>query len=299
MITKNIYEMPYPSAIPVNMDEVKDYVDSLASWLAEKLGLVVRSDLAVETPDYATNSYVTFIAPDAEADPYLAIYNTTNSSYKYQNYCIAPVKKTNNYFRPISVYNTWTNNPYWTRTDSNLVVNISSLGVSYKNALAVIDFNDNRKIGCFRCITVSTGDLYLPTEQGSIYLGKIIMRGNEVDTCVMFARGANSAWIEDYEQCAHSAEVTVMPVMGKLYAYSTYFDNAGLTFGAGFGKDFLMKLNYYIGADAYIPNFVHYSDYNNQLTNGSVVTINSKKYACIYHEHNDAARILMPEVIDG
>lgn len=298
MITKNIYEMPYPEAVPSTMEGVKDYIDTLASWLAEKLGLVVRNDLAVMAPEYATNSYVAFIAPSTESDPYLAVYNTNNTSYKYTNYCIAPVKKTNNYFRPISIYSTWHNNGYWARADSNLVINIGSLGAQYKSPLIVIDFNDGRKIGCFRCINVSSGDIFLPTEQGSIYLGKIIMRGNEVDTCVVFSKGANSAWLEDYEQCAHSSELTVVPIIGKDYAYNTYFTNAGLIFGTGYGKDYMINLNYYIGIDAYIPNLKHFSDCNNQLTNGSVVTINEKKYACLYSLHASAAKILIPEEVN-
>jgi len=298
MITKNIYEMPYPEAVPSTMEGMKDYIDTLASWLAEKLGLVVRNDLAVMTPEYATNSYVAFIAPTAESDPYLAVYNANSGNYKYLCCCIAPVKKTNNYFRPISIYSTWHNTPYWARADSNLVVNYTGLGAQYKNSLIVIDFNDGRKIGCFRCTTVSSGDIYQPTEQGSIYLGKIIMRGNEVDTCVVFSKGANSAWLEDYEQCAHSSELTAVPIIGKDYVNSGYFTNAGLIFLAGYGKDYMINQNYYIGIDAYIPNFKHFSDCNNQLTNGSVVTINSKKYACIFNYHNNAAKILIPEEVN-
>lgn len=298
MITKNIYEMPYPETVPSTMEGMKDYIDTLASWLAEKLGLVVRNDLAVMTPEYATNSYVAFIAPTAESGPYLAVYNSNNSSYKYLMCCIAPVKKTNNYFRPITIYGTWHNTPCWLRVDSNLAINIGGLGAQYKSPLIVIDFNDGRKIGCFRCTSVSSGDITQPTEQGSIYLGKIIMRGNEVNTCVVFSKGVNSAWLEDYEQCAHSSELTVVPIIGKDYAYNTYFPNAGLIFGAGYGKDYMINLNYYIGIDAYIPNFRHFSDCNNQLTNGSIVTINSKKYVCLYSINNSASKILIPEEVN-
>ena len=93
MITKNTYEMPYPSAVPTTDEELQAYIDTLAAWIAEKLGLVVRSDLTVNKPEYAANSYVKFLAKDAESDPYLAVYNCVAQSYKYQICCLSPVTK--------------------------------------------------------------------------------------------------------------------------------------------------------------------------------------------------------------
>ena len=64
------------------------------------------------------------------------------------------------------------------------------------------------------------------------------------------------------------------------------------------GKEFILDFDYCIGADAYVPNIIQYSDCQNAITNGSVLTINNKKYVCLYRRSSQSVKLLMPEYID-
>ena len=299
MLTKNVYDIPYPETTPVDMDEVKNFFDeTLLPFFAEKLGLVIRTDLAVMGPEYATNSYICFLAPSAESDPYLAIYNVNNSGEigRY-SYAITPVKKVENYFRPWTIQTGGIVNDLRTVTRSGSTILLQGRELTtYKGYLVMIDFHDGRKVACFRSVRISDGIFVYQGGTSSIYFGPIKMNGNIVNTCVVLAAGFNSAWLTDYEQCACSTEITNIPIIYR----GVYTQNSGLIYSSDIGKEFLISLDFCIGEDAYLPNCFWYSDCVSlsNLSVGTVLTINNKKYVCISYPNAIYTKLLIPEEVN-
>lgn len=301
MITKTYYDMPYPSAVPTTMDGVKEYTDILAAWLAEKMGLVVREDLAVETPDYATNTYVTFLAKDAQSAPCLAVYKT-NSTYSssdlmWKCYAISPVTKVNNTYRPITVYATYNSgeNAFY-RSGSSIGFNINNLGATFKFGLVCIDFGDGRKLFCTRSTNVSTGQLVSRVSESCIFFTPINMDGHVVNTCLVFSAGLNSSWIEEYDRRASDTEVTSLPVYGSIQNGWTACH--GIIFSPNSGKEFITDYDIALSNDTYVSNIFNYSDYQKQLYTGNVIMIDDKKYAVATMSDSYSSVLLIPEEVN-
>lgn len=301
MITKTYYDIPYPSAVPTTMEGVKEYTDALAEWLAEKMGLVVRTDLNVMQPDYAANSYVTFLAKDAQSAPCLAVYKT-NSTYSssdlmWKNYGISPVTKVNNIYRPITIfanYNATASSFY--RASSNIAFNISDLGVNYKLGLVCIDFGDGRKLFCTRSTTVSTGALVSRASESCIFFTPINMDGHVVDTCLVISAGLNSSWIEEYDRRACDTEVTQLPTYSSLQNGWTACH--GIVFSTNIGKEFITDYDIALSNDTYVSNIFNYSDYHKQLYPGNVIMIDDKKYAVATIADMYSSVLLIPEEVN-
>lgn len=303
MLTKNVYDIPYPETTPVDMDGIKDFFDdTLVPFFAEKMGLVVRTDLAVMGPEYAANSYVCFLAPSASADPYLSIYNSNSANdYRFTVYCIAPVIKNENVFRPINVVGASGAASSFMHPNilgGSITLQSSNFG-TYKSTLAMIDLNDGRKVAAFRCITISSGDFYAKISASSIYFGKIKMQGDLIDTCVVFAQGVNSSWIDEYEQCASSQYLTGRP---GINLNSNYINNVGFLFANNLGKEALISFDFCIGEDAYIPNTFWYSDVRtaSNINAGSIIMLDNKKYVCLGYPISalGQCKLLIPEEVN-
>lgn len=301
MITKTYYDMPYPSAVPTTMEGVKEYTDTLAEWLAEKIGLVVRTDLSVMTPDYATNTYVTFLAKDAQSAPCLAVYKT-NSTYSasdlmWKNYAISPVTKVNNTYRPINVFASYNNaeNSFF-RSGSNICFNINNLGVAYKLGLVCIDFGDGRKLFCTRSTNVSTGTLVSRVSDSCIFFTPIKMDGHVVNACLVISAGINSSWIEEYDRRACDTEVTTLPIYPNLHL--GWSATHGIIFSPNIGKEFITDYGIALSNDTYVFNICNYSDYQKQLYTGNVIMINDKKYAVATINDAYSSVLLIPEEVN-
>lgn len=298
MITKTSYDMPYPSIVPTTMDEVKDYLDDIADWLAEALGLVVREDLTVEAPSYAEYSYVKFLAESASDDPYLAVFNPNIANgVRWSVYCVAPTKKVSNDFMPIIVptnVSSFANYP--NRANGAMVVNYSGLGATFKHSIVIADDATNeRKFAWIRSYQISTGNIFSKGNESLIYFGNIRMEGNLEKTCVMIADGANSAWMEKYEQCACSTALGAFPYLNA----NNYSGMSGIMYANNLGKEYLVEADYCIGEDAYIPNTLQYSDCGRQLYDGTIFTINNKRYISLHvHSTTGAAILITPEEVD-
>lgn len=297
MFTKTSYDMPYPEVVPTTMDEVKDYIDTMAAWIAEKLGLVVREDLTADAPDYGQYSYFKYLAEDANSDPYLAVYNPNlSSSIRFSGIVISPVKKVTNYFMPVVVDGNVSSNPSNpNRTQTGIILNYSNLGNTYKFSLLVVDCNDGRKVAIFKSFRVWDGSLVSKYSESFIYIGNIRMRGFLKRTCVVFSACPNSSWIEEYEQCASST--AILQSAGLLYSNGYYNQLNGILPSSNSGKEFLVDINYYIGEDAYFVDFKEYSDTQKQLNTGSIISINNKKYLCIYQPSQYLACFVIPEEV--
>ena len=301
MITKTYYDMPYPSALPTTMDGVKEYTDTLVAWLAEKMGLVVRTDLNVMQPDYAANTYVTFLAKNAQSAPCLAVYKT-NSTYSasdlmWKCYAISPVTKVNNTYRPIKVFDSYnaSENAFY-RSGSNIGLNINNLGVSFKFGLVCIDFGDGRKLFCTRSTNVSLGTLVSRSSESCIFFTPINMDGHVVDSCIVIAAGINSSWIEEYDRMASNTEVTQLPVYSSIQNGWTACH--GLVFSTNIGKEFITDYDIALSNDAYVSNICNYSDYQKQLYTGNVIMIDDKKYAVATISDGYSSVLLIPEEVN-
>lgn len=297
MITKTYYDMPYPSAVPTTMEGVKDYLDDITDWLADSLGLIIREDLTVEAPSYAQYSYVKFLAESASDDPYLAVYNPNLASgIRWNTFCISPVKKVTDNFMPVYVvFNASTNGNWATRNYGSIVVNYSSLGVNdYKHYIAVADMGDERKLAWVKSIKISTGIIVSRDNESLIYFGNIRMRGTLEKTCVVIADGPNSAWIDKYEQCACSTVLTTMAGLG----IGAYNQTDGIIFDRNVGKEYILDVDFCIGEDAYIPNVYQYSDSKRQLYEGTVFSINDKRYIAAHVHVSSYAVLIIPEEVN-
>lgn len=298
MITRNIYDIPYPSTTPADLSEVKSFFDNtLLPFLAEKMGLVFRNDLSVTSPDYAANSYVTFLAPSANDDPVLSIFSVNNSSNSLncKVYGITTVKKVGTIFRPVTSNMSANQTPgYIKRLGSYFTLQSQSFDTN-KSSLVVTDFNDGRKVFSFRSVTISSGVFSSPTDSASIYYGNIKINGTLKPTCVVISAGINSSWIDEYDQCACSTELTSIPTITKGIYYS---QNEGLVYTSNIGKEFLINLDFCIGEDAYIPKLIWYSNMTNptNINAGTVLTINNKKYVVLLI--TSGAILLIPEEVN-
>lgn len=300
MITRNIYDIPYPSTTPADLAGVKTFFDeTLLPFLAEKMGLYFRSDLSVTSPDYAANSYVAFLAPSENADPVLSVFSVNNASasLNLKVYGIAPVKKVGSVFRPVSsnmsTNQTAGNIKRWTSFFALQSQNFDT----NKSSLVVIDFNDGRKVFSFRTVTISSGAFLNVYESASIYYGNIKINGTLKPTCVVLSTGFNSSWIDDYDQCACSTEISGEPSVSK----GNYTQSNGIVYSSTVGKEFLISLDFCIGEDAYIPNLAWYSNMANpaNVNVGTVLNINNKKYVVVWMANSSTYSILLiPEEVN-
>lgn len=294
MITRNIYDIPYPETIPTDLAGAKIFFDEiLLPFFAEKTGLVVRTDLNVMAPDYATNCYVCFLAPSAEADPYFAVVAKTVNNLA-NVWFIAPLNKNGNIFQP-SIYSQGASSQSWTYGEC-IILQGSNFNVQ-KSYLISVDFNDGRKAFCFRTQRIDNSSHVESNRQGAIYIGPIRMKGNRITTCVVMAQGMNSAWLNEYDQRACSSIESVGIGWGTgSYGRSNL---VGTMYNGNQGKRVLMGFDFCIGEDAYILNTYYYSDVLNEVYTGSVLTIDDKKYLCIRKgEYNDWMRLLIPEEVN-
>lgn len=298
MITKNIYDIPYPETTPADMDGVKSFLDNtLLPFLAEKMGLVVRSDLAVMAPDYAPYSYITFLAPSANEDPCLAVWRSNyNNTSMNSAFAISAVTKSENTFRPNVATNGMTINlasSYVRKWSASIALQAANFQTN-KSSLVIIDMGDGRKIAAFRTIAISSGVIQYPGEQCSIYFGDIKMNGDTVNTCIVMAGGFNTPYFEDYEQPASSIAISEIPKN----ATNTYIGLMGFIYSNSIGKEYLISLDLCIGEDAYLPNCLWYSDCQRRLSAGSIFEIDNKKYVCVLPTTDYGFRLIIPEEVN-
>lgn len=297
MITKTLHDnMPFPSAVPTTMDEMSDYIDTLAAWMAEALGLVVREDLTVEAPSYAPYSYVKFLAESANADPYLAIYNpNTTASSRYSVIGVMVTKKSGNDFMPITILtNVGGSVSCPQKQAGGFSFFLNDFGNTYRYGLIVADFNDGRKIAIFEVTQISNGNRTSQYNESMIYLGNIRIHNTLEKTCVILSSGFNSAWIGRYEQnaCVSSVLTSSGPIRKASYSVpAIYFNNLQ-------GKEFMTKWPICIGEDAYLENIYQYSDSANLLYSGTIIEIDNKRYICAQTISSYDACFIIPEEVN-
>lgn len=299
-MTKTVYDLPLPDISAIeDLSDIAEYIDTLAAFVADKMNLVVREDLTVTSPDYAPYSYVKFLAPSANADPYFCVYNANSSTLAIQCslYTISPVGYSGGAWRvPKNVFTSSSarNNCAVERWANEYgAILITDNQTNNKITLEVFDFSDGRIVGCFKSYVKSSGVITNYSQSASLYIGPIKIFDDTITTGLVFAYGVNGPYITDYEQEPYpSVFSSSMPSLSA----SNWFNNAGI-YIPNKGKECIIELDYHIGTDASVHGYLFSNSANAEA--GRVVTIENKRYLILWTNtgYNNFV-LLIPEEVN-
>lgn len=288
-VTKVNYSLPIPSdsSMPTSMDDISAYVLYLATFLAEKLGLVVRSDLAVTNPDYAPYSHVEFLAESANDFPVICVYNTNVESTSYRGYCynIGMCGYSGNTHRILITGNASYN------SDVLSADNYSNMWFSFSDNTArdwylqVIDFPDGRKMATVKCYYKSGGQIASEFDGTAFIKMPIVIAGQRRTTWVYVGKARyNISYLEEFEQIVNtdgsinSSEFSYIPCDNRPYMY-------GLSDGTR-TREFALDYDMWVSSNVVIPNMAIVSN-RGHVGVGRSVLMGEKEYVIAYAFAND------------
>lgn len=301
MITKVTYDLP---AIPANetYEDAKAFIDILAAFFAEKLGIVVRTDMTLEKPDWAPNSYVVFLAKDNQIDyPWLCIYNsnTDNAAGLTTFYIQTCTYLDGEGYKPDYAVGNWVPT---SSTVLDLTFGASNRAMNYcicKNhssqvcTITVVSLSGGRKFAYLRVLDKSTRERVSGTYCTQFMF---ITPTKFLDDTIIpvFYMGINCEYMySSYLPYIQGISGGVIPEWRKtnaenLLGFKPYINTT----------ESLITLDYWVDNNTCIPNMAWFTNTNNK-TVGTVFTIHNQNYIMIgrYSTPGDYWKLCIPEEV--
>ncbi|MBR3645968.1 MAG: hypothetical protein IKN54_06080 [Lachnospiraceae bacterium] len=301
MITKVTYDLP---AIPANTtyEDAKAFIDVLAAFFAEKLGIVVRTDMALEKPDWAPNSYVVFLAKDNQIDyPWLCIYNSnTDNAAGLTTFWIQTCTYLDGVgYKPANTVGTWVPTG---STTLDLTYGANSHAMNYcisKNhgsqvvTITTVNFADGRKFAYLRILDKTTRDLVEGTYNiQCIFITPIVFLDGTSTTTLCF--GVNcDRFYTSYLPYIQSEAGNTLTLLQKSNAENLLGFKPPIS-----TTEALISIDYWIDNKICIPNVFEFSNTQNKKV-GTVLTIDNKSYIgiCPYVNNSQYWQLCIPEEV--
>ena len=287
----NYYDLEAPDETATTLDEVAEYVDYLADFFAEKMGMFIREDLTVKSPSYAQYSYVKFLSLTDGGDPVLCVYNINKNAFPDAavNFVFDVCTASSDVWMPARVYDYPFNNmaigAY--RDIGNVIGNMS--WNTRKRTLKVIKLNDGRVYGILQAYIISTGARENAYESCSFLITSISIENN-IEKTLVLGEPFRSSYMTKYDRFPSGNTVSTL-AYAKI-ANNSIYNALGFT---DLNKEYLIKYNLNLGSNCYIPNMAMFSNRQHSYA-GNLVTINGKKYILYSCNSSDSAYVIPEEV---
>ena len=259
--------------IPSSVTELADIVDSmdaLADFIAEKTGLVIRTDWNAYQPSYAPNLYVIFFAQSEEStvpEFCLLNMNATRSDYLTSYRYICNCTLIGNEFRPAYIEGF---NYYGKRRDGCFGFLTSQLQILQRTT-----FDDGRKVFHFMSNLNGSG---IPTNSDKFMYHPINVDGEKTWRWIVFGSAPNPSYLEEIDAMCYESYGT-QSNSDWMYTNINYMiNNHGYIPDSG--KEYMVKRDLWIGPRTRIPNMIEFSNKGYKY-HGGIVTINSVKYLVV------------------
>lgn len=293
--TKTVVTLPLRGGIaPADFDAMKLYIDECASIIAQSLGYVVREDLTAEKPSYATNSYIKFLAPDAQSAPDFTVANWDNH---FDFYRINVVNYISGIYQPyyygdyINNYNQWL-----IKTQVGAQWSVSNTNDKV-NRIETLTFDDGRKLVSFLTCNADLTDYYV-SGAFSILIGNgAYVDGTKYTKPILFAARPVFPYIDSLEFIDNFGDgdnFTWLDNTSNIYAQLGFSTGSANT-----GKESLINISaFWIGTTgrSYIPGLSRFTNRQGARPGKKVIIKNEAYYIVSWGGSNKDALVIPEEV---
>ena len=286
-VTKTYYTWPLPASSYASLEKVIAYMDNtLAPFIANMYGFVIRNDLTVTSPSYAQYSHVIFFAEDSNSYPVLCLFNSNHATYYNKNFFIGTVNYVGGVFKPIDTF-TSGNQSRSIKTDSNSPYGFVFSYGSGSAKTTKFDFGDGRILFIMSCYS-DGGTEYVDSGHPALYYAPTKVSGYVRNNWILFGYGIAISYLEEMEQYYTGSM--------KYMSRTSYKFRPSVT-----DREFLMKRDEFWFADAgdaSILNMYLFSNSRNKKS-GTGFTVGNKKYVILVDQDNNdttCAHVIPEEV---
>lgn len=296
ILSNNFYELPTNGGdvSPSSAEGLETYMEEVKDFFINKLKFFQYGE-----KETIEEQNIYYFSDKENGTPFFCFYNAPAKNTGYYNlYVISPCTFDGLKYRPLKYpLETDNTNFYYgsigVRSDYPESITYY-LGImrwdysnyTFKKIVQDIKFIDGRRVIFFKDYLKNTQQLINPENSCALFFTDIRFKNNLVKDWIFLTKAFNTSYNIEFQQHLSNINISNSQAI-RLLNIDSIEGTSGII--PSYGKEYLIKQNFYIGDEAYIPNIYRYSNKIGIETNngimGQTVTINNNDFLILYNDY--------------